>query len=152
MKIGRGSTRLKLGLVLGVALLAFAALFAGSARATTPPATPVSDPSGLPANQGPFDPLSTNVPYLAWRGELVRLVGCIPYDQNSYPGDFNLSATSEGISQGVHGSNNGLSVDVTPYAFSGPEDDVLALPKPVSTPSASVFFDETNYRLCVRSD
>ena len=147
-------SRLRIGLVTGALLLVFAAMFVGSARATTPPATPVSDPSGLPASQGPFDPLSTNVPYLAWRGELVRLVGCLPYDQNSYPGDFNLSTVNEPNSpiNGLNGSHGGLSVQVDPYAFSGPEDDVLALPKPVSTPNAHVFFDYTNDRICVRSD
>ena len=147
-------SRLRIGLVIGALLLVFAAMFVGSARATTPPATPVSDPSGLPASQGPFDPLSTNVPYLAWRGELVRLVGCLPYDQNSYPGDFNLSTVNEPNSpiNGLNGSNGGLSVQVDPYAFSGPEDDVLALPKPVSTPNAHVFYDHTNDRICVRSD
>ena len=147
-------SRLRIGLVTGALLLVFAAMFVGSARATTPPATPVSDPSGLPASQGPFDPLSTNVPYLAWRGELVRLVGCLPYDQNSYPGDFNLSTVNEPNSpiNGLNGSHGGLSVQVDPYAFSGPEDDVLALPKPVSTPNAHVFYDHTNDRICVRSD
>jgi len=148
MKIGRGSTRLKLGLVTGVALLAFAAMFVGSARAAE---SPPADASGLPANTGAaFDPLATNVPYLAWRGEMVRLVGCIPYDQNSYPGGFGLNITPEGKGDGYSGSNDGLSVTVEPYAFSGPEDDVLALPKPVSSPAASVFYDYANGRLCAR--
>src|SRR5581483_748658 len=149
----KGSTRLKLGLVMGVALLAFAAMFAGSARAAVS-ATPVSDPSGLPADQGPFDPLNTNVPYLAWRGEMVRLVGCVPYDPNSYPGNFLLKPDTNGgrpFSGGLSGLNDGLSVDVQPFAFSGPEDDVLALPKAVTTPGASVFFDYANDRLCARS-
>src|SRR5579884_113357 len=147
MKIGRGSTRLKLGLVLGVALLAFAAVFVGSARAAE---TPPADASGLPADQGvAFDPLATNVPYLAWRGEEVRLVKCVPYDPSSYPGDENLGVVGSGVNAGFTGNDGGLDVNMTAYAFSGPEDDILAIPHPV-TGTGNIFYDHTNHRLCVR--
>src|SRR5579884_2791356 len=147
MKIGRGSTRLKLSLVLGVALLAFGALFVSSAGAQGE--QPPADASGLPADQGPFDPLATNVPYLAWRGEEVRLVKCIPYDPNShpYPGDFGLNSSGSGVNSSFFGDNGGLDVNVTAFAFSGPEDDILALPHPV-TGTGNVFFDAANDRLC----
>jgi hypothetical protein len=47
--------------------LAFLACVLGSALA-----------SGPAAAQGPPDPQTTNIPYLAWRGEQVRLVKCDP--------------------------------------------------------------------------
>jgi hypothetical protein len=61
------TTRLRLG-IASVAALSVVALtaFAGTASA------------GLqPAVQQGFDPEQTNVPYLAWRGEKVRLVKCV---------------------------------------------------------------------------
>jgi hypothetical protein len=47
--------------------LAFLACVLGSALA-----------SGPAAAQGPPDPQTTNIPYLAWRGEQIRLVKCDP--------------------------------------------------------------------------
>ena len=47
--------------------LAFLACVLGSALA-----------SGPAAAQGPLDPQTTNIPYLAWRGEQIRLVKCDP--------------------------------------------------------------------------
>ena len=47
--------------------LAFLACVLGSALA-----------SGPAAAQGPQDPQTTNIPYLAWRGEQIRLVKCHP--------------------------------------------------------------------------
>ena len=47
--------------------LAFLACVLGSALA-----------SGPAAAQGPQDPQTTNIPYLAWRGEQIRLVKCDP--------------------------------------------------------------------------
>ena len=47
--------------------LAFLACVLGTALATGPAAA-----------QGPQDPQTTNIPYLAWRGEQIRLVKCHP--------------------------------------------------------------------------
>jgi hypothetical protein len=47
--------------------LAFLACVLGSALASSPAAA-----------QGPPDPQTTNIPYLAWRGEQIRLVKCDP--------------------------------------------------------------------------
>ena len=47
--------------------LAFLACVLGSALA-----------SGPASAQGPQDPQTTNIPYLAWRGEQIRLVKCDP--------------------------------------------------------------------------
>ena len=47
--------------------LAFLACVLGSALAAGPAAAP-----------GPQDPQTTNIPYLAWRGEQIRLVKCDP--------------------------------------------------------------------------
>ena len=47
--------------------LAFLACVLGSALA-----------SGPAAAQGPQDPQTTNIPYLGWRGEQIRLVKCDP--------------------------------------------------------------------------
>ena len=47
--------------------LAFLACVLGSALASSPAVA-----------QGPQDPQTTNIPYLAWRGEQIRLVKCHP--------------------------------------------------------------------------
>jgi hypothetical protein len=139
MKIGRGSKRLSLGLLTAVALLALGALFVGGASAT------YSDASGLPANQGPFDPLESNVPYLAWTGEEVRLVKCLPHDPFSNPFG-NPVDTSTGFS--YHDSNN-LDINMQIFAYSGPQENTFDGPKPV-TGTASVFYDYANDRICMR--
>ena len=51
----------------------------------------------------------------------------------------------------MSGENGGLAVDVQGYAWSGPTDDPYAIAHPVNSPRASVFYDEANDRLCVRS-
>ena len=147
MKFGRGSTRLRFGLVTGVALLAFAGLFAAGASAQTP--TPPSDWSGLPANQGPWDPFDTNVPYLAWRGENVRLVKCIPDDPVSTPGEPIDTATGFTYNPS-HNPGSGLDITMTLFDYSTqtPTGQLLA-PQPVQQ-SASVFYDYNNDRICAR--
>src|ERR1700751_1844674 len=142
MEKGRGSTRLKLGLVLGVALLAFAALFVGSAKAT--PEAPPSDWSGLPANSNPFDPLETNVPYLAWRGEEVRLVKCLPHE----PVSINTSDLTE-TANGFTYNDGSLDINNQVFAYSGPSANQFHGPKPVKS-SASVFYDSSTHRICSR--
>ncbi len=143
MKIGRGSTRLKLGLVVGVALFAFAALFVGGASAQ--PTGAPADWSGLPANAPVFDPQETNVPYLAWRGENVRLVDCIPHDE----------IVTAGVSDQVdplHYSNNGLDVNLTLYDYTTTTaEGQLIAPVPVQG-SARVFYDYQTHRICAAQD
>lgn len=77
MRVGKVLSRLRLSLA-AVVVLAFAGVLVAGAGAQTPG-------GGLPAGaaSGPydigykaFDPTETNVPYLAWRGEEVRLVKC----------------------------------------------------------------------------
>ena len=58
MDVGR---RLKLGLLALVALIGATMAFTTVAQARTVP-----------------DPMMSSVPYLAWRGEAVRLVKCAP--------------------------------------------------------------------------
>src|ERR1700736_4662039 len=80
MKVSRVLTRLRLGFVACLVLVT-AGIVISAAGAQTPG-------GGLPPGsaQGPnsdvgspaFDPQQTNVPYLAWRGEEVRLVKCDP--------------------------------------------------------------------------
>ena len=69
--------RMLLGAV--TAMVVVAVLAVGSASATTPP--PVL-PTGTVPTMG-YATQDANVPYLAWRGEHVRLVGC---DEFSFPG------------------------------------------------------------------
>ena len=66
MTVKKGLTRLRLSLVTFVLVLISAGVLVASAAAT----------GGLPANSPVFNPQETNVPYLAWRGEEVRLVKC----------------------------------------------------------------------------
>jgi len=140
MKVGRGSTRLRIGLVTGVALLAFAALFVSSASAQP------SDLSGLPADTGsPFNPQDTNVPYLAWRGEEVRLVRCTESEPIVIePGDLNENGRGFGYNDG----NLDVNMDLYDYTTQQPDGTLMA-PTPV-TSSASVFYDYENHRICAR--
>ena len=50
-------------------------------RAALPLALLGSAIAAVPAGAAPPDPQTTNVPYLAWRGEHIRLVKCDPLIQ-----------------------------------------------------------------------
>ena len=66
------TTRLRIGIASVVALAAVATLatFAGAASA-----------GQVFQGEVGFDPEATNVPYLAWRGEQVRLVKCFTEEE-----------------------------------------------------------------------
>lgn len=107
-----GHNRLRIGLASLVALAVTAAMaaFAGTATA------------GF--SQGPspgLDPQSINTPYLAWRGEQVRLVKCFSADLGldaSDPGRFFVEDWS-GLSDFKPEIANGLAGTVTPFPGTG---------------------------------
>jgi hypothetical protein len=68
MTARRVLTRLKLSLVLCVALVGTAAVLIGNAAA--------APGDGIPFGQRIHEPIETNVPLLAWRGEQLRFVKC----------------------------------------------------------------------------
>jgi hypothetical protein len=130
-----GLTRLRLSLVAFVLVLMSAGLLVASAAA---------QPSGLPANGSVFNPQETNVPYLAWRGEQVRLVKC-----ESELNDF-LSAGAPTL-QTNGGFFWGSDVSLQIFAYSGPQENSFDGPKAVQS-SASIFFDRATERPCIRAD
>jgi hypothetical protein len=75
MDVGR---RLKLGLLAMVALIGATMALTTVAQARTVP-----------------DPMFADIPYLAWRGEAVRLVKCAP--ASDFPADYNPSALDAGF-------------------------------------------------------
>jgi hypothetical protein len=75
MDVGR---RLKLGLLVLVALIGASMALTTVAEARTPP-----------------DPMLANIPYLAWRGEAVRLVKCAP--PSAFPAGYVPSALDAGF-------------------------------------------------------
>ena len=136
MRIREIPRRLKLG--LAVAALAAAASVVFVTGAVAQP----GDLSGIPANSPVFNPQDTNVPYLAWRGEMVRLVKCTGPE---HADNFGLST----VNGGFLGSHNGLNVSMLIFAYSGPQENSFDGPKAVD-PSGNVFYDRENNRLCVR--
>ena len=78
MQMDSPTTRLRIGIAFVVALAAVATLatFAGAVSAGVFP-------------RGGFDPEDTNVPYLAWRGEQVRLVKCFTQEELARGGALN---------------------------------------------------------------
>jgi len=122
-------------------------VFAGVMVATAAAAeTPPADASGLQANSSAFDPQESNVPYLAWRGEEVRLVKCIGGLRDSAVGP----ATST-TNNGFIFNRNGWDINMMIYEYSGPQENSLDGPKAV-TSSASVFYDRDQGRICARGD
>jgi hypothetical protein len=90
--------RFRLGLA---GLAAFVGLFAlvlaapaGATHVKRPSVTPPGDFPGNPTYQG-FDPMETSVPYLAWRGEEVRLVKCLTPATTGLTADQLLDAEAE---------------------------------------------------------
>ena len=113
-------------------LLISAGLLAASAAAT----------GGLPANSPVFNPQETNVPYLAWRGEEVRLVKC-GHELDGLTGAPTLQTNG--------GFFWGLDVSMQIFAYSGPQENSFDGPKAVQN-SASIFFDRNTARPCIRAD
>jgi hypothetical protein len=103
-----------------------------------------SDASGLAANQAVFNPQESNVPYLAWRGEEVRLVKCTPEIVGIGEGPATAQTDS-----GFFFSRNGFDVSMQVFAYSGPQENSFDGPKAV-TNSASIFYDRDSGRLCAR--
>ena len=127
-----GFTRLRVSLVAFVLMLVSAGLLAASAAAQG---------GGLPANSPVFNPQETNVPYLAWRGEEVRLVKC--------ESDFKDLSSGAPSLQTNGGFFWGTDVSMQIFAYSGPQENSFDGPKAVMN-SASVFFDRTTERPCIR--
>jgi hypothetical protein len=139
MRIREVPRRLKLG--LAVAALAAAASVVFVTGAVAQP----GDLSGIPANSPVFNPQETNVPYLAWRGEMVRLVKCTGPEQPRIEANFGLNT----VNGGFLGNQSGLNVSMLIFAYSGPQENSFDGPKAVD-PSGNVFYDRANNRLCVR--
>ena len=137
MRVGKYLSRLRLGLTAVLAVAVFAGVMVASAAAQPP-----SDASGLPANGDVFNPQETNVPYLAWRGEEVRLVKCV--------GGLTSDAIGESTTQ-TSGSfifnRGGFNVSMAIFAYSGPQENSFDGPKAV-TDTGNIFFDRG--RICVR--
>ena len=137
MRVGKYLSRLRLGLTAVLAVAVFAGVMVASAAAQPP-----SDASGLPANGNVFNPQETNVPYLAWRGEEVRLVKCV--------GGLTSDAIGESTTQ-TSGSfifnRGGFNVSMAIFAYSGPQENSFDGPKAV-TDTGNIFFDRG--RICVR--
>ena len=132
MTVKKGLTRLRVSLVTFVLLLISAGLLAASAAAS----------GGLPANSPVFNPQETNVPYLAWRGEEVRLVKC-GHELDGITGAPTLQTNG--------GFFWGLDVSMQIFAYSGPQENSFDGPKAVQN-SASIFFDRNTARPCIRAD
>jgi len=132
MSVGKVLTRLRLCLGACLVVAVTAGILVGTAGAAPP-----SDWSTIPANSNPWNPQETTVPYLAWRGEEVRLVKC---------------ATNFDVATGAPTSvtNGGFfwpDVSMQIFAYSGPQENSFDGPKTVQN-SASVFFDHGT--ICVR--
>jgi len=133
MTVGKVLTKLRLSFAVCVLLVVTAGIMAGSASAQPP-----SDWSGLPANSPAFNPLNTNVPYLAWRGEEVRLVKCVA--------DLPLLQLTAQTNSGFFW---GPDVSMQIFAYSGPQENSFDGPKAVQN-SASIFFSREKGP-CVRA-
>ena len=137
MRVGKVLTRLRLSLIACLAVTAFAGVMVGSASAAAP-----SDASGLAGSHYAFDPQETNVPYLAWRGEEVRLVKCVGGLTRAAVGAPTLQTNGSFIF-----ARNGFDINMSVYEYSGPQENSFDGPKAVQN-EASVF--EDHGRICVR--
>ncbi|HUK95699.1 MAG TPA: hypothetical protein VLU96_11695 [Gaiellaceae bacterium] len=127
-----------MSLVAFVLMLVSAGLLVASAAAQP------GDASGLPANSPVFNPQETNVPYLAWRGEEVRLVKC-DTEFNDYLDSGAPTLQTDG------GFFWGSDVSLQIFAYSGPQENSFDGPKAVQS-SASIFYDRNTRRPCIRAD
>jgi hypothetical protein len=136
MRVGKVLTRLRLSLIACLAVTAFAGVMVGSASAAAP-----SDASGL-AGASEFNPQETNVPYLAWRGEEVRLVKCVGGLTDAAIGGPTLQ--TDGLIRFLRG---GFDINMSVYEYSGPQENSFDGPKSVQN-QAAVFSE--GRRICVR--
>lgn len=137
MRVGKYLSRLRLGLTALLAVAVFAGLMVASAAAQ-------GEGGGQPANSPVFNPQETNVPYLAWRGEEVRLVKCDTHFTADAVGDATLQTNGSFIF-----SRGGFDVNMSVFAYSGPQENSFDGPKAVQN-SASIFYDRDSGRICVR--
>jgi hypothetical protein len=131
----RRSTKLKLGSGL------FAVVVAVAAFAILPSVGAAAGPSqsSLPTTSTPWDPQTTNVPYLAWAGEQIRLEKCIFADSD--PQMSALAADTD---------TSGLSLDVLVEDWSGDPNN-----KPQVEPSTVKLFvasTSEGFALCGMAD
>jgi hypothetical protein len=137
MSVGKVLTRLRLSLGVCFVVAVAAGILAGSAGAQPP-----ADASGLKANGPIWTPNETTVPYLAWRGDAVRLVKCTD-DLGGLRGAPTIQS---------NGSLSwGLDVSMTVFAYSGPQENSFDGPKFLQG-SASIFWDDSLGQPCVRAD
>ena len=136
MRVGKVLSRLRLSLIACLAVAAFAGVLVGSASAAAP-----SDASGL-AGASEFNPQETNVPYLAWRGENVRLVKCVGGTDERCNRRSDAADQRRFIFQ-----RDGFDINMSVYEYSGPQENSFDGPKAVQN-EASVF--EDGNRICVR--
>jgi len=118
------------------------AVSTAGAAAEQPPA----DASGLVANEPAFNPQESNVPYLAWNGENVRLVKCT-HDVRVADG---IGGPTSVTNNSVLFSRNGVDANYAIYAYSGPQENSFDGPKAVTT-GAAIFRDDDSGRFCVRA-
>src|SRR4029077_15379747 len=85
----------------------------------------------------------TNVPYLAWRGEEVRLVKCEGGFTDDAIGAPTLQTNGSFIFQ-----RGGFDVNMSVFAYSGPQENSFDRPKTVQN-NASIFRARDG-RICVR--
>ncbi len=124
----------------GAAVLAMASLTAGAAAAPNP--------------ESPYGAQGTNVPYVAWIGEHVRLVACEP----SFTEDAKLEAIKHGVDpKSILGSffNDNFEVeDWSGYQFQPPTADGSAgsqIGQPFD-PGPSSFFESSEGKDCIATD
>jgi hypothetical protein len=135
MRAGKVLSRFRLALFACLAVAVFAGVMVASAGAQ-------GEGGGQAALSPVFNPQETNVPYLAWRGEEVRLVKCTHDDMSSIAG----APTTQSV-----GGFTWLDTSMTIFNYSGPQENSFDGPKAV-TNGASIFYDRDSGRWCVRAD
>src|SRR5712691_8291890 len=124
MKVGEVFKRLRLSLAACLVLAVAAGVLVATAGAQTPGGgLPPGDASGSGIGAPAFEGTSTNIPYLAWRGEEVRVVKCDD-DIPTAPGSVLPNQTPAGFFVGNRAS---LFIE----DWSGPQLNSFEGPKPV---------------------
>jgi len=132
-------TKLVAGLAsaAGAAVLAMVSLTAGA--------------SGAPNLENPFGPQSTNVPYVAWVGEHVRLVAC----SEELTEDLKTEVKSNSIGDfGLFFNANFAVEDWSGYQFQPPtpDGDAGSVLGQFFDPGPAAFFFSDEGRVCVGTD
>jgi hypothetical protein len=151
MQVPKYLTRLRLGLVTCLVLAVAGVLVAGAAADATVqggglPPGPASGPRS-DVGRDSFDPQQTNLPYLAWRGEEIRVVKCDPL--------LNILSTDDVITITERGWLVGGKYSLFIEDWSGTQNNSYEGPKPVEdtfsvfrAPYGSPHYGET----CVAGD